>query len=112
MEVHKILGPGFLESVYEHALGFELAIRGVPFVRQPVVPIVYKSNVVGEARPDLLVADRLIVELKTIDQFAPIHLGQALAYLKATGLTLSLLINFKVPVLLHGVRRVVRSMLP
>jgi len=109
VEVHRVLGPGFLEVVYEQALGFELALRGVPFVRQPMVPVFYKGQVVGDARPDILVAERLIVELKTVDQLAPIHLAQALSYLKATGLALSLLINFNVPVLLRGVRRVVLS---
>ena len=98
-----------MEVVYEQALGFELALHGVPFVRQPTIPVVYKGQVVGDARPDMLVAKRLIVELKTVDQLAPMHLAQALSYLKATELPLSLVIYFNVSVLLRGVRRVVLS---
>jgi GxxExxY protein len=107
VEVHRVLGPGYFEGVYELALNRELTLRGVPFVRQPVVAILYKDQLVGDARPDLLVARRLIVELKTVDRVAPIHLAQALSYLKATQLPLALVINFNVPVLLRGVRRVV-----
>jgi GxxExxY protein len=107
VEVHRVLGPGFFEGVYEQALDFELTLRGIPFARQPPMAIVYKDRLVGEVRPDLLVAQRLIVELKTVDQLAPIHLAQALSYLKATRLALALVINFNVPVLLRGVGRVV-----
>jgi GxxExxY protein len=109
IEVHRVLGPGFFEGVYERALDIELTLRGLCFARQPSIPIVYKSRLVGDMRPDLLVAGCLIVELKTVDQLAPVHLAQALSYLKATSLPLALLINFNVPVLLRGVRRVVRS---
>jgi GxxExxY protein len=107
VEVHRVLGPGFLEGVYEQALGVELTLRRIPFVRQPAMVVVYKDHVVGDVRPDVLVAERLIVELKTVDRLAPIHLAQALSYLKATQLPLALVINFNVPVLLRGVRRVV-----
>jgi GxxExxY protein len=109
VEVHRHLGPGFFESTYEQALGIELALRGIAFVRQPAVAILYKDQLVGEARPDLLVAARLIVELKTVDAMSSIHLAQALSYLKATDLPLALVVNFNVPVLLRGVRRVVRT---
>ena len=109
VEVHRVLGPGFLETVYEQALGVELHNRGLSFARQPTVTIMYKDRVVGNARPDLLVGGRLLVELKAIDWLAPIHLAQALSYLKATGLPLALVINFNVPVLLRGVRRVLLS---
>ena len=107
VEVHRVLGPGFFESVYEQALCLELTLRRIPFVRQPAMAIVYKDHVVGDVRPDLLVAQRLIIELKTVDRLAPIHLAQALSYLKATQLALALVVNFNVPVLLRGVRRVV-----
>jgi GxxExxY protein len=107
VEVHRVLGPGFFEGVYEQALDLELTLRRIAFVRQPAVAIVYKDHPVGDVRPDLLVAERLIVELKTVDRLAPIHLAQALSYLKATQLQLALVINFNVPVLLRGVRRVV-----
>jgi len=107
VEVHRVLGPGFLEGVYEQALDVELTLRCIAFVRQPPIAVVYKDRLVGDMRPDLLVARRLIVELKTVDQLGSIHLAQALSYLKATQLPLALVINFNVPVLLRGVRRVV-----
>jgi GxxExxY protein len=106
VEVHRLLGPGYSESVYELALGHELTLRRIAFVRQPSIAVVYKDSVVGDFRPDLLVARHLIVELKTVDQLAPLHLAQALSYLKATGLSLAVVINFNVPVLLRGVRQV------
>ena len=109
IEVHRALGPGFLETVYEEALCFELALRCIPFVRQSSVQVHYKGRIVGDARIDLLVAERLIVELKAIEQIAPIHLAQAMSYLKATKLPLALLLNFNAPLLLRGVRRVVLS---
>jgi GxxExxY protein len=107
VEVHRVLGPGFFEGVYEEALDVELTLRGIPFVRQPAIGVVYKDRSVGDMRPDLLVAQRLVVELKAIDRLAPIHLAQALSYLRATRLPLALVINFNVPVLLRGVRRIV-----
>ena len=109
IEVHRALGPGFLEAIYEEALCVELALRAIPFVRQSSVAVHYKGRIVGDARIDLLVADRLLVELKAIEQIAPIHVAQAMSYLKATGLPLALLVNFNAPVLLRGVRRVIRS---
>ena len=109
IEVHRTLGPGFLEAIYEEALCVELALRGIPFVRQASVKVHYKNRAVGDARIDLLLAERLIVELKAIEQIAPIHLAQAMSYLKATGLPLALLVNFNAPVLLRGVRRVILS---
>jgi GxxExxY protein len=109
IEVHRALGPGFLEAIYEQALCIELAMRAIPFARQSRVQVHYKDKLVGDARVDLLVADRLIVELKAVDQIASIHLAQAMSYLKATGLQLALLVNFNAPILLRGVRRVVLS---
>jgi GxxExxY protein len=76
-------------------------------VRQPAIGVVYKDRSVGDMRPDLLVAQRLVVELEATERLAPIHLAQALSYLRATRLPLALVINFNVPVLLRGVRRVV-----
>lgn len=107
IEVHRHLGPGVLESVYEEALCIELALREIPFKRQHVVAVEYKGRQIGEGRLDLLVGDRLIVELKAIDNLAPIHTAQALSYLKATGHKLCLLINFNVAVLKHGIKRVI-----
>ena len=109
IEVHRVLGPGFLESVYEEALGIELKLRGIPFKRQVSLGVQYKGERVGEGRMDLLVKDVLIVELKTVDTLAPIHKAQTISYLKATGLKLALLINFNVPVLKDGIKRVILS---
>jgi GxxExxY protein len=109
IEAHRALGPGFLEAIYEQALCVELKIRDIPFARQSRVQVHYKEQLVGEARVDLLVAGRLIVELKAVDQIASIHLAQAMSYLKATGLQLALIVNFNAPLLLRGVRRVVLS---
>jgi GxxExxY protein len=112
VEVHRELGPGFAETVYERALDIELTERGIPFTRQASVRVTYRGRVVGDLRLDLLVADRLVVELKAIDCVTVVHLAQALSYLKATRLPLALVINFNVPILLRGVRRVVLSRRP
>ena len=109
MEVHRKLGPGFLENVYEEALCVELTERGIAFEQQVEISIDYKGHAVGKARLDLLIEKELIVELKTIDRFAPIHKAQAISYLRATGLDLVLLINFNVPVLKEGLKRVILS---
>ena len=109
-EVHRFLGPGFLDSVYEEALATELRLRDVAFARQVVIGVDCKGSKVGHARLDLLVGGKLVVELKAVEQLAPIHLAQVLAYLKATGHTLGRLITFNVPELRRGIRRVVRSL--
>jgi GxxExxY protein len=109
IEVHRTLGPGYLESVYEKALALELEAQGVSCNRQPTVGIDYKGRVVGEAKLDLLVAGRLIVELKAVEALLPIHQAQVISYLKATQQQLGLLINFNVRVLRDGVKRIVLS---
>lgn len=109
IEVHRHLGPGFLEGVYEEALVIELALRGIPFERQRPIPVGYKGQNVGEGRVDLLVGTELLVELKAVETLAPIHKAQVISYLKATGLHLGLLINFNVPILRAGIQRVVLS---
>ena len=109
IEVHRVLGPGFVEAVYERALCAELTQRGIPFVAQAVVVVRYKDMPVGEARLDVVVADKLVLELKAVDAYSPVHLAQVLSYLKATGLPLGLLINFNVRVLRDGIRRVART---
>ena len=109
IEVHRVLGPGFLESIYEEALCVELGLRGIPFARQVPVEISYKGRSLGETRLDLIVAGQLIVELKAVSQILPIHLSQLVSYLKAFRRRVGLLINFDVPVLKTGIRRVVNS---
>lgn len=109
IEVHRTLGPGFLESVYEEALGVELHLRGIPFVGQLPIAVEYKGHGVGTGKVDILVAGALIVELKAVEALAPIHTAQLISYLKATGHHLGLLINFNVPVLRQGLKRIVLS---
>jgi GxxExxY protein len=109
MEVHRVLGPGFLESAYEEALGVELHMRGVPFARQVPAPVLYKGQVVGEGRLDMVVRNTVIVELKAVEALAPIHGVQLLSYLKATEYKLGLLINFNVPVLREGIKRIINT---
>ncbi len=109
IEVHKVLGPGFLESVYGEALSEELKLRGIPFKRQVGLGVQFKGKDLGEGRMDMLVKDMLTVELKTVDSLAPIHKAQAISYLKATGLKLALRINFNAPVLREGINRIILS---
>jgi GxxExxY protein len=107
MEVHRHLGPAFAEAVYENALCHELGLRSVSFEQQVVVPVRYKDLPVGEGRADVIVGHLIIVELKALPALAPAHLSQVLSYLKATGLTLGLLINFGEHYLKTGIRRLV-----
>lgn len=107
MEVHKILGSGFLESVYQAALEKELTLRGVPFQRQVELPVSYKGDLVGVYKADLVVGEEIVVEIKGISQLNASHNAQALHYLAATGLELAILINFGAGSLEY--RRVVKS---
>ena len=107
IEVHRHLGPGYLEGVYEDALAVELKLRGIAFERQKRIQIQYKGHAIGEARLDLLVGKQLVVELKAVNLLADIHTAQVISYLKATRLQLGLLINFNVPVLKEGIKRVI-----
>ena len=108
IEVHRELGPGLLESTYEQCLAYELSRANIPFKLQVDLPVEYK-----EIRPDcgyridLLADDRLIVELKSVDQLLPIHEAQVLTYMKLAGVNIGLLINFNVTILRKGVRRFV-----
>jgi len=109
IEVHRALGPGFLERLYEEALAIELQERSIAFVRQKRVRVSYKKRHIGEGRIDFLVADAVIVELKSIERFAPIHEAQMISYLKMTGHQVGLLINFNVVLLKSGIRRIVHT---
>jgi GxxExxY protein len=109
IEVHRHLGPGFLEVVYEEALTIELRRRKIAFERQKPVKVEYKGEYVGEGRLDLLVDDRLVVELEAVKQLAPIHRAKVLSYLKATRRQLGLLLNFNTAVLKDGIQRIVSS---
>ena len=94
-EVSRILGPGFLEKVYENALLMELKARGIKAAAQYPIKVRYKDQIVGEYFADLLVEDKVIIELKTVDKIEKIHEAQLLNYLKATGIKVGLLVNFK-----------------
>ena len=104
--VHKALGPGLLESVYEACLDIEFTERRIPFRRQVPLPISYKGREIGEAyRLDFLVGGTVILELKAVEQILPIHEAQLLSYLKLSGHRLGFLINFNVPVIKSGIKR-------
>jgi GxxExxY protein len=108
IEVHRHLGPGLLESAYESCLCHELNSMGIPFQCQVPLPVSYKGlHLACAYKLDLLVKDTIIVELKAVEEFAPVHHAQLLTYLKLTGKRVGLLINFNVPVLKDGLRRVV-----
>jgi GxxExxY protein len=106
IEVHRLLGPGLLESAYEGCLCHELALRRIHFEKQKPIPLVYKgTRLECGFRLDLLVEGRVVVELKSVDALGPIHEAIILTYLRLSGHSLGLLINFNVPVLKDGVRR-------
>jgi GxxExxY protein len=106
MEVHTELGPGLLESVYEAALCEELAMRGIPFRRQQPISLSYKGKDLEQTfRIDLVVGDRLLVEIKSVQELLPIHAAQAITYLRVTGIQTALLVNFNAVSLRHGLRR-------
>ena len=107
IRVHRELGPGFLESVYHRALCLELGLAGLEFESEKSVPISYRGRHVAVHRLDLVVAGRVIVETKSVERFDEAHVAQVLSYLKATGLRVGLLFNFRAPVLRQGMRRVV-----
>ena len=111
IEVHKILGPGLLESAYEECLAHELHLRGVSFERQKLLPLVYKGERLDCGyRLDLVVENTIILELKSCDTIEPIHKAQVLTYLRLSGLNLGLLLNFNVPVMREGIVRVVNEL--
>ena len=111
IEVHRVLGPGLLESTYEECLCRELSLNGLSFERQKHLPISYKGiSLDCGYRLDLVVENCVIVELKSIEKLLPIHQAQLLAYLKLMGLKLGLLINFNVPVLKDGIKRMVNKL--
>ncbi|MFH1049831.1 MAG: GxxExxY protein [bacterium] len=109
IEVHRHLGPGLLESAYEECLYFELLNAGLSVERQKPVPVVYKEKKLECGyRIDLLVENLVVVELKTVDEFNPVHEAQILTYMKFANKKIGLLINFNVTVLKNGIRRFVK----
>ncbi|VGO23004.1 GxxExxY protein [Pontiella sulfatireligans] len=108
IEVHKYWGPGLLESIYEKSLAIELEKRGVPFKRQVELKLSYKGVSLDEDfRLDLIVGDKVVVELKVVKELAPIHEAQLLTYMKLTNCKVGLLLNFNVSTLKQGIKRLV-----
>ena len=108
IEVHKILGPGLLESAYQECLYYELQNAGLMVVKEKPMPIVYKEIKLDHGyRMDLLVEDKVEIELKTVEKFTNVHLAQTLTYLKLGKYELGLLINFNVTKLTNGLKRVI-----
>ncbi len=105
IEVHRALGPGLLESVYEEALKIECEANGLRVICQFVVPITYRGHTIGEFRPDMLINDPVIVEVKSVERFDPVFEAQVLTYLKITKKRVGLLINFNSRLLKDGIRR-------
>jgi|ERR1041385_7436205 GxxExxY protein len=110
IEVHKHLGPGLLESAYEECVAKEFEINSIKFERQKTLPIVYKDIKLDCGyRIDFLVEDHIVVELKSVEQIIPIFIAQLLTYLRLMEKHVGLLINFNVPILRNGIRRVVNN---
>jgi len=112
IEVHRELGPGLLESIYEMCLAHELRENGIRVIQQSTVPVIYKGvRMPNDLRLDLLVDDRIIVEVKAVEEFHPVHQAQLLTYLKLTDKRLGLLLNFNSPVLVKGIKRMMNGYL-
>ncbi len=109
IEVHRVLGSGYVESVYETAFAHELDLRGIRYERQKTIQIPYKGIQAGEHRLDLLIEGVVVVELKAIKELADIDLARMISYLKATNLEVGLFLNFAKPRMKDGIRRVARS---
>jgi len=106
IEVHRAIGPGLLEAIYEECLCHELALRSMNFERQLIVPVVYKGvRLESKHRLDVLVQNTVILELKTVDRILPIHEAQLMTYLRLLSKPVGLIINFNVPALRHGIVR-------
>ena len=106
--VHRKLGPGFPESIYEKALCIELNDHDIPCQSQAPVTVKYKEQIVGQGRIDILIDNKLVVELKTTESLLPLHHAQVAAYLKAMNLPLGLLVNFNTTLLKDGLKRIIK----
>ena len=106
IEVHRILGPGLLESIYEDALCHEFTLRNINFERQVPVDVVYKNHLIQGQRLDMLVEKEVIVEIKSLRKLPYVATAQVLSYLKATGLSRALLVNFGETKLVDGIKRI------
>ena len=107
IQVHRVLGPGLLESLYEEALSVEFEHLGIPHQRQVSIPATYRNRVIGRFRCDLVADGRVLVEIKAATGIANVHVAQVITYLKLLNLELGLLLNFNRPTLAQGIRRVI-----
>jgi GxxExxY protein len=105
--VHRALGPGLREAIYKRALCIELTDEAIPFEREHEIPVSYKGQLLCRQRLDLVVAGQVVVEIKCVDWLVPVHHAQIRSYLRVSGLRVGLLMNFNVPVLQDGLKRVV-----
>lgn len=111
IEIHKNLGPGLLESAYENALAYDLIEVGLNVQQQKAMPFIYKEIKLDVGyRVDLIVENKVIIEVKSVEQLAPVHFAQTLTYLKLSGLKLALLINFNAVLLKEGIHRIVNKL--
>ena len=108
IEVHRVMGPGLLESVYQRCLEKELGIRGMSFISQARLPLIYKGESLGDdLLMDFYFPNTLVIEIKAVDKLAPIHEAQLMTYLRLSKTRVGLLVNFNVPLLKDGIRRLV-----
>ena len=105
--VHRSLGPGLLEGIYSRAICLELAVAGIPFEREMQIPVTYRDELLCVQRLDIVAAGQIILEVKSVERLNPVHHAQLLSYLRISKLHLGLLVNFNVPVLQDGLKRVV-----
>lgn len=111
LKIHRTLGPGLLESVYESALSFELRRLGIPYSRQQVLPVIYEGELLELGfRTDIIVMNKVIVELKSVEFLAPVHSKILLTYLRLTNIKLGLLVNFHHALMKEGIHRVVNGL--
>jgi len=109
IEVHRHLGAGLDELLYERAMAKEMRLRQLRFEEQVIIPVDYKSERIGEKRLDFIVERSIVLELKAIEQIHPVHKAQVLTYLRITGLPLGLLVNFNVELLKNGIKRIINT---
>ena len=106
--VHKAIGPGLAEQSYQAAMAIEMSEQRLNFVREPSIPVTFKGTVIGHHRPDFVVENAVVVELKVVRSFEPVFTAQVLTYLRLTGLRVGLLINFNVEAMGFGIKRIVK----
>jgi GxxExxY protein len=111
LKVHRIMGPGLLESIYEECLSIEFSKRNISFSRQNIIPLKYEDvTLSNHLKLDLLVENKIIIELKSVESILPIHEAQILSYLKLSGIQVGFLVNFNVPLIKQGVKRYVNNL--